>query len=273
MKRKIHSASCGLLSVVLIFSMATGAGAGEAIKAGEKVRIEFACRLPNGELAATTDPGLSDRPDVARAGIFKKRTNAEPLVITAGSDEAVYGKPGRRGFEGEIVAKLAEAVAGMPPGEGRTIELKATVQKDLPPSERFLEMNPVRTRPKEMRMSRDVYRSRTGKEAAEGQAYTIDPAFPGKVASVSGEEVVIVFSAEPGGSVETPLGMGTVRDGGKFWEIAIDAKVGGLVRSGNMVGRIVAVEERIINIDYGHPFGGEVLKCDVKAARPEEVKP
>jgi FKBP-type peptidyl-prolyl cis-trans isomerase 2 len=273
MNRKIYAASWGLLAVLLIFSMATGAGAAEAIKAGEKVRVDFACRLQNGELAAATDPGLSDRPDVARAGIFKKRANAEPLVITAGRDEAVYGKPGRRGFEGEIVAKLAEAVVGMQPGEGRTIELSSAVQKDLPPGERFLDMNPVRARPKELRMTRDAYQSRTGKEAAVGQGYTVDPALPGKVASVSGEEVVIAFSAEPGSSVETPLGMGTVRDAGNRWEIAIDAKVGGLVRSGNMVGRIVAVEERIINIDYGHPFGGEVLNCDVRAARPEEVKP
>lgn len=273
MKWEIHMASRGLLVIYFIFSLVTGAAAGEVIQAGEKIRLEFACRLRNGELAATTDRGLSDRPGVELAGIFRNRASNEPLVVTAGKDETIYGKAGLRGFEGEIVAKLAEAAVGMKPSAAWTVALSTEVQNNLPPGERFLEMNPVRARPKELRMSRDAYQSRSGKEAAEGQDYTIDPAFPGKVASVSGEEVIITFLAEPGSTVATPLGMGTIRDGGDLWEIDIDAKLGGLVRSGHMVGRIVAVEDRIINIDYGHPFGGEVLNCDVKATRPEGVKP
>jgi FKBP-type peptidyl-prolyl cis-trans isomerase 2 len=36
------------------------------------------------------------------------------------------------------------------------------------------------------------------------------------------------------------------------------------VRSGGMIGRIVQVTDRMITIDYSHPFGYETLKCEVK---------
>jgi FKBP-type peptidyl-prolyl cis-trans isomerase 2 len=259
------------LCAIFVIGGCAGVRTAKPIKAGEKVRLEFACRLPGGELAATTDPELSDRPGVARSTIFKKRTGGEPLVVTAGRSEAVYGKPGRRGFEGEIVGRMAEEAVGMKPGEVRSVELAAAVPKDLPPGERFLEMNRVRSRSKEVRMNRGTYRTQTGKEPAEEQSYTIDPSFPGKVTSVSEQEVVIVFPAEPGSTVETPIGRGTVRDAGKVWEIDIDAKVGYLVRSGPMVGRIASVEQRTVTIDYGHPFGGQVLNCDVQLLLIEEA--
>jgi FKBP-type peptidyl-prolyl cis-trans isomerase 2 len=66
--------------------------------------------------------------------------------------------------------------------------------------------------------------------------------------------------------VQTPFGKGTVKESGNVYIIDIDAKVGALVRSGPMVGRIVEVgegETGTITIDYSHPFGGESLDCDI----------
>jgi hypothetical protein len=113
-------------------------------------------------------------------------------------------------------------------------------------------------------MTRDEYMSRTGKEPQEGADYIVDPLIPGKVASVSENEVLIRFSVKPGSVVDTPFGKGTIRETEKSYEIVIDATVGRLVRTHGLVGRISEVKDRMFTIDYGHPFGGQTLMCDVK---------
>ena len=35
------------------------------------------------------------------------------------------------------------------------------------------------------------------------------------------------------------------------------------MRTGPLVGRIIAVENGLFTLDYGLPFGGETLVCDV----------
>ena len=70
--------------------------------------------------------------------------------------------------------------------------------------------------------------------------------------------------AQPGSVVDTPFGKGTIKENEKNYEIVIDASVGHLVRSQGLVGRVSEVQDRTIVIDYGNPFGGETLSCDVK---------
>jgi FKBP-type peptidyl-prolyl cis-trans isomerase 2 len=128
----------------------------------------------------------------------------------------------------------------------------------------------VRQRVKEMRFTPDEYRLRTGKVAEVGQPFVIDPAVPGKVSSVTESEVLVRFFAKTGDKVATPFGEGTVRESSDRYDIVIDAHPGALVRSGGLVGRIASVDDRFINIDYSHPFGGEALLCDilVESAKP-----
>jgi FKBP-type peptidyl-prolyl cis-trans isomerase 2 len=242
----------------------------EPIKPGDKVGVDFTCRLANGEIAATTDKAIASDKRVKKATIFQARKSDEPLVITAGPDEKIYGKRGSRGFEGEIVAEAAEAVVGMRPGETRHMEIRRERNKPMGNEPMVLEMARIRTRAKEVRMTPAEYKGRTGKDPEVGQSYTMDPAVPGKVESVSDQQVVIRFHAEPGKKVKTPLGEGEIRETGKDYEIVINAKQGDLVRSGGMVGRIVEVGERMITIDYGHPLGYEELKCEVTAQSIEQ---
>lgn len=64
--------------------------------------------------------------------------------------------------------------------------------------------------------------------------------------------------------VDTPFGKGAIRENEKNYEIVIDASVGSLVRTRGLVGRISEVRDGSIVVDYGHPFGGETLTCDIK---------
>ena len=84
----------------------------------------------------------------------------------------------------------------------------------MPEKDQFLQLARIRAAPKEIRMTRDEYKSRTGKEPEVGEEYAWTP-LPGKVASVSENEVLIRFFAQPGSVVDTPFGKGTIRENGK----------------------------------------------------------
>jgi FKBP-type peptidyl-prolyl cis-trans isomerase 2 len=176
-------------------------------------------------------------------------------------------------FEEEIIARIAGSLPGMKPGEARKIEIRSERPADVPEKEQVVQLALVRQRPKELRMTKGEYKSRTSKEPQEGEDFIFDPLIPGKVASVSENEVLIYFSAQPGSVVETPFGKGTIRENANQFEIVIDAVKGALVRTGPIVGRISDVQDRMFTIDYGNPFGGETLSCDVKVepAPPADV--
>lgn len=246
--------------------------AAEQVKAGEKAMIHCTCRFKSGELAATTREALANDPSVPKSSVFQPAREYRPVPVVAGDGaDATRGpNPGApRGFEGEISRQLGPKLVGMAVGERRVLDVASGVPAGLKHEDRFLQMARVRQRPKFLRMTPEEYKMRTQKDPQVDQAYVIDPAVPGKVVSVDEKEVVIQFSAQPGQEVKTPLGKGVIREAEKHWEIVIDAKKGDLIRSGPMVGRIVEVDDRTITIDYGHPFGGEALSCEVEVVSIE----
>ncbi len=251
------------LSMLFLISPGIGAEDSGPIEAGDKATIQFTCRLENGELAATTDKSMMTDPVFRKSPLFVARNSEDPLVITAGAGEESYGPPGQRGFEGEIIAALAQGIWGMGPGDKKEIIIKKDKRagKDSPPA--VVNIARIRLRPKEVRMTPEEYKRRASKDPEVGQEYTVDPAFPGKVASLTSHEVVVRLEARPEKSLDTPFGKGEVRETEKHYQVFIDAEVGRLVRTGGMAGRIVNVDENTITIDYSHPLAYEVVKCEV----------
>jgi preprotein translocase subunit YajC len=86
----------------------------------------------------------------------------------------------------------------------------------------------------------------------------------GIIKSIKDEKAVIRLDVKEGSTVHTPFGEGTLRDRGDTYDVEIEAKIGHIVRSSSIVGRIVAVDPDSFTLDYGHTFGGEELTCDVK---------
>ena len=234
---------------------------GQSVKAGDEAALHFTCRLRKGEVAASSYQSVADDSSLRKSSIFVRRTANTPLVITAGKpcEAAVPGR--EKSMEEEILAKLSGSIVGMRTGERQTREIEAERRPEQKKDEYFLRIARVRERVKEMRLDPETYKSRTGRTPEVGQSFVIDPAVPGTVALVTEREVVVRFSA--GSRVATPFGEGTVKELADRYEITIDAHPGNLVRSGGLVGRIVSVDERFIGIDYGHPFGGERLSCDI----------
>ncbi len=237
------------------------------VEPGDRVGIHFTCRRPNGEIAASTYKDINDSL-LPKSTVFTKRNRGDAVVIEAGSEKHNPSSAERKSFEDEILNRLSGMVVGMKQGESATLNVVAE-RIAGPTPEKFTKIARIRKRPKEMKMSLEEYKGRTGKEPAVGQPFTIDPAVPGKVIEVSNKTVVIRFSP-PATEVYLPFGKGIIKEKEDRYEIDIQAVKGTLVRTGGMVGRIVDVDADSITIDYGHPFGGEALKCDVKV---ESVQP
>ncbi|HCE67623.1 MAG: hypothetical protein A2X82_01515 [Geobacteraceae bacterium GWC2_55_20] len=261
MTPKINS----LLTLTLLSAALNGcSGAPAVIRTGDRVELGFSCRLPGGELAATTRPDSAVGDD-RRSPFYLPRNGAETVILTAGK-QADDLKQDRVSFEEEIMKRLGSSLSGLREGERTVLELQAERYPAATPKDRFLRMATVRKRQKEMRLAPEEYTSRAGKAPEVGQRFVIDPLVPGKVSEVTDKEVVIHFAPEPGKPLLTPFGPVTVRETPTHYELEIATEKGRPVRTGGMVGRISAVERDSFEIDYGHPFGGEKLHCDVKVA-------
>ena len=240
------------------------------VRPGDRAAVNFTCRFGNGEIAASTSGEVTRDPSLPKSRVFLPRTARDPLILVAGAEEIRRGPLGVISFEDAITARLAGAIVGLRGGTRTTVELRADRESAEGSSGGRLPMARVRRRPKELRLSREKYVAQKGRAPEIGQEFLLDPLVPGKVTAVSDNEVRIGFPCRDGARVETPFGKGVLREEADHCGIAIDAHLGTLVRSGPLVGRIVSMNDRSFVIDYGHPFGGETLSCDVTVKSVEK---
>ncbi|MGB5156428.1 MAG: hypothetical protein WBN77_03215 [Desulfobacterales bacterium] len=258
------------LCILLVITISTTVLADEAVKSGDKVQIQFTCRLGNGRIAATTDKEITDDPNIRKAPVFVARKDDKDLFITAGSNESTNEKRTERNFENEIIDRIAKNVVGMKQGESKNLVFEAPAPPPALASmgdneDMVIRVARERTRPKQIMMTKKEYREKAGKEPEIGQTYNIWRAvsIPCSVVSVSEEKVVVQCHAKTGERMQTPFGEGVVSEKDNEYRILIDAKKGDLIRTAGMAGRIVNVDDRLIAIDYSNPFGYETLKCEV----------
>jgi FKBP-type peptidyl-prolyl cis-trans isomerase 2 len=245
---------------------------GTVIAPGDRADVRFTCRFKNDEVAISTDQDLAKDLSIRKSRIFLERDRNTPLTLFAGKNPAVPDMNRQGGFEGELFYQLSQSIVGMETGKKVSLEVTAERLSEEKKGEHYIKMARVRQRPKEVRLTSEAYKARTGKTPEVGQPYIIDPAVPGKVLTVAENEVVIRFLADPLSKVALPFGEGTIKEYADHYEIEIEARQGSLTRSGGLVGRIVGVDEQFITIDYGHPFGGEKLLCDVFIESPRPAQ-
>ncbi len=270
-RSKIFSATVFFLSAFL-FSLYSDLSAAEtaAIKPGDKVGIQFTCRFPNGEIAASTSTAVAQDSSLRKSTVFLPRSKDDPIEVTVGQN--VGAKKFPFPFLDEIVDRISASLAGTALGVTRTIEIRSERPAGVPEKDQFLQLVRTRHYAKEIKMTKDEFKSRTGKDPVVGVDYRDDPLIPCKVASVSENEVVIRPSVQPGSQVDTPFGKATIRENGNQLDLVIDAPKGSLVRMGAIVGRISDVQDKMFTMDFGDAFGGEPLSCEVKAESLPEKK-
>ncbi|RII25235.1 MAG: hypothetical protein CXR30_19130 [Geobacter sp.] len=260
------------LPMALITAILAGCSSTPAtIRTGDRVELGFTCRLTDGEIAATTKPDSAVAGD-RKSPFYLPRTGPETVTILAGPLDG--RKHDRVSFEDEIMNRLGVALVGLGQGDRTVLDIRAERYPAASPKDRFVQLAKVRKRPKELRMSREEYTARTGKTPEAGQSFALDPLVPGKLREVTDKEVVAVFSPEKDKPLTTPFGPVVVHETPTQYELEIMAEKDRLVRTGGMVGRIGTVNGDSFEVDYGHPFGGEKLRCEINIAsvKPAEKK-
>lgn len=262
MKHNIHLSPI-LLGVALAAFAAQSqlAFASGPIISGDLVQLHYVCRLENGEVAASTMAESSLGVAEKKSSIFEPIQNDAPLSLQAGLDPKNQGVPAVVDFSDEIAAQIAHSLVGLQRNEAQTVKVSAARAHYR--EKAVISMVRVRQRPKELRMLPGEYSKRMGKDAEVGQVFTLDPDFPGKVVSSGENEVLIRFEAPANKKLVTPFGPAMVRESENQYLVDIDVRNEALVRTGPMVGRITAVDEKMFTVDYGHPLGGQDLVCDL----------
>lgn len=249
-------------SLVLLATTMSGCSAAPAIvRTGDRVELGFTCRLPDGELAATTRPDSAVSDD-RKSPFYLPRNGPDTVMLTAG-EQAAETKQERVSFEEEIMKRLGVSLVGVSEGEQTVLELQAERYPALTDKDRYVRMATVRKRQKELRLSREEYTTRTGKTPEVGQRMVLDPLVPGRISEVTDKEVVVLFAPDPGRPLTTPFGPVTLRETPGHYELIIAAEKDRLIRTGGMAGRISSVSSDSFEVDFGHPFGGEKLNCNV----------
>jgi FKBP-type peptidyl-prolyl cis-trans isomerase 2 len=241
-------------AIFLLLLVLTGCatfGSVRQIQPGDIADIHFQCLLPSGEIAAAIDDNAVKK-DQPKANIYLVEKEAS--------------------FEDDIVARLAGQLTGMKEGETRHIELTAQDIPERKKEDYVISLVRVRERPKKIKMTIDEYKSRTGMSPETGKPFVSEPLIAGRVESVTDKDVIIRFSAKEGDEVQTPFGVGHIREEADSYKIDIDVRKGSLVRSAHLVGRITDVDDKVMIIDYRNPFGGETLSCDVTVNKITEAE-
>lgn len=240
-----------------------GVKSGSIVQPGDSVDINYLCRLNTGEVVAETDSAGKDQP---KSNLYLAQKEIVPVSLTAVSPDGPEPEEKQaKQFEDLIQEKLARLIAGMKEGEKRQVELTA---QDMPGSSEgrnTSHLARVRTRLKEMNVPIVDFKYRTGKSPEVGDPFAYDPAFPGRVESVTEKDAVVRFSSKvkPGDVLDTPFGPGLISEDETHYYIEIDARKNTLVRAGTLIGRIVDVDDKFFTVYFGNPFAGETLKCDV----------
>jgi len=240
-----NSAYIALTAIVLTGSASVEAG--QKINPGDRVGIRFTCCMQNGDIAVTSEKSVAEDAKLVKSSIFVPRQADDPVEVVAGGDPE-YAARNFTGFEDDVIEGIASGLTGLKRGESREIALSSS--KSLNGE---LRLAHVRHASKEKRISTEDFKTHTGKEPKAGQTVHMEGELPGTVKEVKDGEVLITFTAAEGAVVKTPLGP------------VIDAAQGGLMRMGPWVGRIKYVDEKNIDLDFSRTFGGENLRCRVKA--------
>lgn len=233
------------------------------VKPGDIVTVDYTCRLRNGEVVFTTEEAVAKQKET-RASIFLPLREYRPEDIVAGGPDDKPRSGNLKAFEYEVSWRVAQAVVGMKAGEQAMVVLKSEPPGGLSDSDRYITLSRVLRMPKERRVPVETLKKQLGHDSVAGeQAFSFN-GFTGTVFSINGNEAVLKISVTDGRVVDQPFGKGIVRDYPDHYDIVTQAEVGHLVRSAELVGRIIKTDEKTFTVDYGHPFGGEELECDVK---------
>lgn len=236
----------------------------ETIHSGDTVLLHYTCRTGDGRVATTTDQKIIENENARKARFFARSNVGGPVRVTAGQGERQQTGGDLRSFEGEVRSLLADRIVGRPLDETFDTLLDAETNARLDDDNRFLSIPSYRKVPRTRTIKRSDFVRGENHEPAVGQRLSREGFTDyAEVVSVDDETVTLKTLAVPDQRLETPWGPARIQIEGDAVHTVIEAEVGTVVRTGMFLGRIAAVDDRRITIDYADPFGGKTLQCRV----------
>ncbi|MBU1194398.1 MAG: hypothetical protein KKE62_13850 [Proteobacteria bacterium] len=242
------------------------------INAGDTVYINYTCRTDTGEVLITTDPDIANAEHLVKSTAFWDQSSYDDVRITAGTDAFAKRQKSLKFFDLEIYDRFSQALVGKKKGQSFDLELKAQLPQGLDNTIRYHIDPKTREVPIIKKMSLYNYTRSMGKAPVVGDTWPHDKTPYARVLSFDEKNVTYELIAPDGYPVATRWGMAFSKKMGDRMVSTIDAKVGTLVRWNRVLGKIIEVNDTQIKVDYGHPFGGEHLKCRVEIAADRDEK-
>lgn len=268
--RNRSSAIAAIVSAALVALLFAEASAAGPIRSGETARVHYTCRQPDGKILATTQMAVAELSAAAKSPVFIPSAAFEPVQMVAGAPYRA-DKRGPTGVQGAIEGLLAERIAGLEPKKTHLLELR-TEAPPMPDSERYLTLARVMQRPLERWFDLPYFRNATGQEPEPGMIVFRDSEMPWEVTAVNEEKVQVRFLLKDGDAIRMPFGPGIVRVKEDHVDVHLQVKEGDLLRTAGYVGRIVKMGEKTFEVDFGHPFGGQDLTCEVFAENADTTR-
>ena len=235
-----------------------------AIVSGDRVKIIHSCRnARTGQILSSLDKQDLANPDITGSGVFFYPKQTDPWVVIAGNDPGgpPFGK--LHPFEHELIAQISPHLVGLHMGEEIEVALTAEIPEGLDEQERFLKLKRNQFKPRTVKIKAADFVEKYQRPAQAGEVLYSDGNITGTVHSVGEDLILVDISAEPGTIIKTTFGPGRIESVEGGYLVSITPNLNQLVKSAFLLGKISQVTDRQFTIDYGHPFGGEVLLCDV----------
>lgn len=235
----------------------------KVVNPGDRAEVHLICKESTGDIILTTYKAVSDDAAKKKSDIYAKPEAFEPLRIVAGKGEQYSGTDPLKTFNNELAARLSEAIVGMRVGESASLTFKAPVPAGMKKGDRYITLSRIRTLQKTMVRDKSMFSERLRDTLYVGQDFPNAVGLTTKITSIKDEEVTLEYVGSDGDRIETPWGTGILHATDDELKLELNPRVGRLVRTGPYVGRIISVEDKVYTLDFGFPFGNEMIICDI----------
>ena len=273
MKKTIGHRLFAAYAAAVVLACTSNAALAQTVSRGEVVAINYTCSAPGEGVFETTVPAVAEDNAIKKTRIFKPGGNLSPAVVIAGGDKKDVALNEIEFLHEAIRARLAKAIVGKIKGGSHKIELKAETPKGLEPTQRYLYFSRVEKVPRSKSVDKKNVQDRLGKEPQVGDVMrTGDGQVYAKITAVGEDKVTRTLSNDGGFKMKSEYGEATSSGDDETVWFKFESEVGRLVRTGNLVGQVVEINEKNIIADFSHPFGGRALECNVEIVNPGQVR-
>lgn len=262
-----HCYTLSSLAILIVLVTSGCTQSEQPLQPGNKVMIDYTCRLADGSLVETTRAPIAGNEILTKSVIFSLRGDYSPFVFQTPEQQKMLPTYPFDPLEQKIAKAIVNRAGELRFDRSTILNLASEEGKDFAPRDRFMTMAKRFTLKRMSEVKMDEFNTRfRNTELTLGTTVDVGSAYQGVIRGVNDKYVTVYYSARPGATLPSILGPAPVRelDADNF-EVNIHVQPGQLVqRVGGLPGRISTVDNDTFTIDFGQTFAGETLSCEVE---------